>query len=107
MLTMADALVPGVLRATKTSKIFFVFVSWDLHAFGSHSDPSRVGEAQGWRGQGDSRGSTRHDTTGAACGTRVESTQGSTSAMARYGGWTMKKLTVAYCEYSGSSRGAR
>jgi len=27
--------------------------------------------------------------------------------MARYGGWTMRKLTVAYCEFSGSSRGAR
>ena len=29
------------------------------------------------------------------------------TAMARYGGWTMRKLTVAYCEFSGSSRGAR
>ena len=102
LVTMAVALLPGLLRATKmqrsTAKIFRVvgFIRIFIRIPGL--------EALGWRGQGDERG---RRTRVPACGTRGESTQGSTSAMARYGGWTMKKLTVAYCEYSGSSRGAR
>jgi len=96
---MAVALLPELLRATKMIDLE------DLPCLGFIRIFIRIpGEGLGWRGQGDERG---RRTRVPACGTRGESTQGSTSAMARYGGWTMKKLTVAYCEYSGSSRGAR